>query len=115
MRYIKPTYYDEFKCIADKCPDTCCAGWQIVIDEETLDKYQTFVEDTVIHTVSGDSADAEFAETFAESWTKFICESLSDDCKTFKKNPLDLIRAMPKEFQEILKKVSQVEFLNWRD
>ena len=39
MRYTKPYYYNEFKCIADKCPDTCCAGWQIVIDDETLDKY----------------------------------------------------------------------------
>lgn len=39
MRYIKPHYYDNFQCIADKCPDTCCAGWQIVIDEETLEKY----------------------------------------------------------------------------
>lgn len=39
MRYIKPYYYTEFKCIADKCPDTCCAGWQIVIDDETLEIY----------------------------------------------------------------------------
>ncbi len=40
MRYIKPDYYDKFNCIADKCPDTCCAGWQIVIDEDSLDKYK---------------------------------------------------------------------------
>ena len=39
MLYIKPHFYDEFSCIADKCPDTCCAGWQIVIDEESLYKY----------------------------------------------------------------------------
>lgn len=39
MRYIKPDYYDNFKCVADKCPDTCCAGWQIVIDEESLESY----------------------------------------------------------------------------
>ncbi len=39
MRYVKPHYYDNFHCIADRCPDTCCAGWQIVIDEETLEKY----------------------------------------------------------------------------
>lgn len=39
MRYIKPYYYNDFICIADKCPDTCCAGWQIVIDDETLEKY----------------------------------------------------------------------------
>ena len=34
-----PDYYNEFECIADKCEDTCCAGWQIVIDKETLKKY----------------------------------------------------------------------------
>lgn len=39
MRYVKPDFYDDFKCIADKCPDTCCAGWQIMIDEEALEKY----------------------------------------------------------------------------
>ena len=39
MRYIKPDYYDNFKCVADKCPDTCCAGWQIMIDEESLERY----------------------------------------------------------------------------
>ncbi|MGN1142107.1 MAG: flagellin lysine-N-methylase [Oliverpabstia sp.] len=39
MRYIKPHYYDTFRCIADQCPATCCAGWQIVIDEDSLEKY----------------------------------------------------------------------------
>ncbi len=39
MRYIKPDYYEDFTCVADKCPDTCCAGWQIVIDEDSLEQY----------------------------------------------------------------------------
>lgn len=39
MLYIKPHFYDQFHCIADRCPDTCCAGWQILIDEESLLKY----------------------------------------------------------------------------
>lgn len=39
MRYMKPHYYDAFRCIADQCPETCCAGWQIVIDEDSLEKY----------------------------------------------------------------------------
>ena len=39
MRYVKPHYYDDFQCTADRCPDTCCAGWQIVIDEDSLEKY----------------------------------------------------------------------------
>lgn len=40
MRYVKPDYFDAFRCTADKCPDTCCAGWQIMIDEESLEKYE---------------------------------------------------------------------------
>ena len=40
MIYTKPDYYDEFTCIADKCKDTCCSGWQIVIDDEYLNKYK---------------------------------------------------------------------------
>ena len=39
MLYVKPHFYDQFQCIADRCPDTCCAGWQILIDEESLLKY----------------------------------------------------------------------------
>lgn len=39
MLYTIPDYYPSFQCIADKCEDTCCAGWQIVIDRETLKKY----------------------------------------------------------------------------
>ena len=40
MLYTIPDYYDEFTCIADACEDTCCAGWQIVIDKESLQKYK---------------------------------------------------------------------------
>ena len=40
MDIYAPKYYKKFKCIADKCPDTCCAGWQIVIDEASLDRYE---------------------------------------------------------------------------
>lgn len=40
MLYIYPDYYKEFSCTADACEDTCCAGWQICIDEKTLKKYR---------------------------------------------------------------------------
>lgn len=42
MQITFPAFYKEFSCIADACPDTCCAGWQIVIDNKTLKKYQHF-------------------------------------------------------------------------
>ena len=40
MQYTAPHYYSKFQCIADKCPDTCCAGWQIAIDHKALKKYR---------------------------------------------------------------------------
>ena len=39
MQYTIPDYYKEFTCTADQCKDTCCAGWQIVIDRKSLKKY----------------------------------------------------------------------------
>lgn len=39
MRYVRPDYYDAFQCTAGSCPDTCCAGWQIRIDEKSLKRY----------------------------------------------------------------------------
>ena len=44
MIILKPDYYEEFSCIAGDCPDTCCRGWQIVIDEESISRYRTVVE-----------------------------------------------------------------------
>lgn len=41
MRRFKPSYYDEFKCIADKCRHNCCVGWEIDVDEDMLVKYLT--------------------------------------------------------------------------
>ncbi len=34
-----PHYFKEFRCIASECEATCCSGWQIVIDDESLDRY----------------------------------------------------------------------------
>ena len=36
----QPTYADGFACLASRCPDTCCAGWEIVIDPATSARYR---------------------------------------------------------------------------
>ena len=42
MKLRVPGYYKQFTCIADKCIDNCCfGGWQIDIDKETIDYYDT--------------------------------------------------------------------------
>ena len=40
MRYIIPHYFDAFRCVAAECEDTCCAGWQIMIDDDSLERYK---------------------------------------------------------------------------
>ena len=40
MLYTFPDYYKEFQCTADRCEDTCCAGWAIVIDDGALKRYR---------------------------------------------------------------------------
>ena len=40
MKYTIPHYFEQFRCTAAECVDTCCAGWAIMIDEESLEKYK---------------------------------------------------------------------------
>ena len=32
--------FSGFRCLADRCPDTCCAGWEIDLDPEILQRYE---------------------------------------------------------------------------
>lgn len=41
MKTVYPDYYKDFKCIADKCRHSCCIGWEIDIDKESLDFYNS--------------------------------------------------------------------------
>lgn len=36
-----PDYYDKFKCIAGACTDTCCAGWQVDVDDASFEYYKS--------------------------------------------------------------------------
>ena len=57
MVFCVPSYYNAFKCIADKCSDNCCIGWEIDIDSNTAEYYKT---------VDGD-------------FGKRLCESISEE------------------------------------
>ena len=39
MKLVAPSYYPHFCCIADQCRHSCCIGWEIDVDEESLEKY----------------------------------------------------------------------------
>ena len=41
MKTMVPDYYPLFRCIAGACQHSCCIGWEIDIDEDTLETYKT--------------------------------------------------------------------------
>lgn len=40
-----PSYCKNFKCIADKCEDNCCVGWEVDIDQNTARYYKSLKGD----------------------------------------------------------------------
>ena len=41
MKLIAPDYYTKFQCIADRCRHSCCIGWVIDVDADTLEYYHS--------------------------------------------------------------------------
>ena len=59
MKTVKPDYYDEFVCIADRCPYTCCREWKIAVDEDTYSDWRNLA--TPSEVMDSDLADADAA------------------------------------------------------
>ena len=34
MQIAKTYYFDDFRCIASACPDSCCKEWDVLVDGE---------------------------------------------------------------------------------
>lgn len=41
MKIFKPSYYDQFHCIAGDCTDSCCQEWDVQVDAVTAQRYLT--------------------------------------------------------------------------
>lgn len=59
MTKIYPLYANDFSCIAGNCPDTCCAGWEIVIDNKLQNIYKSSASDAAKYAVSRMYTDAD--------------------------------------------------------
>ena len=45
MKTFYPCYFSKFKCISKECKRSCCIGWEIDIDEDTLSYYNSLPGD----------------------------------------------------------------------
>ena len=39
MLFVRPDFYDAFQCTASRCRHSCCVGWEIDIDKESLARW----------------------------------------------------------------------------
>ncbi len=63
MNTFVPSYYEKFSCIADRCPDTCCIGWEVDIDSVTASLYGSVtgaLGDKIRHHLATDDEGSRF-------------------------------------------------------
>lgn len=101
MQITRPDYYKEFSCIAGDCPDTCCAGWQIMIDDKSLGKYRRLTGDFRARLHNGiDWKDKTFRQY------RRRCEFLNEDnlCDIYSEAGKDMLchtcRTYPRHIEE---------------
>lgn len=89
MEIFSPSYYNSFRCIADKCRHSCCVGWEISVDEGTMEKYLALGrEDILMHIDDGeiklcdngrcpfllDSGLCRIISELGDGYTSLICQ-----------------------------------------
>lgn len=101
MYYRKPHYYDKFSCTAEQCPDTCCAGWQIVIDENSLEKYSNVSGDFGIRLLNSIDWGEGIFEQYEKRCSFLNSENLCDIYKELGAEALcDTCRLYPRHIEE---------------
>ena len=108
MNNIDAEIYREFTCKADKCKHTCCRGWEIDIDDDTLDYYNgldTALGNEIRKNISGGGQEGESASFMLT--TDERCPFLKDDglCRIIEElgddGLCDICRLHPRFYESI--------------
>lgn len=78
MKLVTPSFYKNFECIAGTCPDSCCQGWEVDADEESLAYYKTLsgsLKERIDSVLDKD----EFGNTIFRLADKKRCPFLNDE------------------------------------
>uniref|UniRef100_UPI00402A1D6E flagellin lysine-N-methylase n=1 Tax=Eubacterium sp. TaxID=142586 RepID=UPI00402A1D6E len=77
MKIVTPSFYKDFECIAGDCPDSCCQGWEVDADIDSLEYYKTLSGDIKqrIHSVLDKD---EFGNTIFRLTDRKRCPFLND-------------------------------------
>ncbi|WP_017416539.1 flagellin lysine-N-methylase [Clostridium tunisiense] len=132
MKLRVPDYLKEFKCIASQCEDTCCAGWEVVIDEDSYKKYKKAkgefgkrLRSEIIHregenifTLKGDNCAFLNENKMCDLYTELGEDSLCYTCKMYPRHieefgnlrEIGISLSCPEAARLILRHNKKVEF-----
>lgn len=73
-----PSFYKDFKCIAGACPDSCCQGWEVDADWDTLSSYSNLTGE-IKNRIDSVLDKDEFGNTVFRLADKKRCPFLNND------------------------------------
>lgn len=78
MKILVPDIYQDFKCIGGECLKTCCMGWTILVDDDTIKKYKEnsdpFFTDVLSHLTSAEGSNRQIIKLDDEEKCPFLNE-----------------------------------------
>lgn len=77
MKIVTPSFYKDFECIAGACPDSCCQGWEVDADKDSLEYYKTLSGD-IRQRIDSVLDKDEFGNTIFRLTDKKRCPFLND-------------------------------------
>ena len=83
MDLYYPSYYQQFRCIAGDCPDSCCHQWQVQVDDASAERYLR---------LSGPLGNA-LRTALKEEEGHWYMENIHDRCPMWRKDGLCRIQA----------------------
>ena len=88
MKILKPSFYDNFKCLADDCKNSCCsAGWQISVSKNEIAKLQFCGDDSLAKN-----------ENFAKCQNEFCINLLDKKCPYFENGLCEIVLKKGNDF-----------------
>lgn len=64
MKQVYPSYYNKFRCIAGDCRHSCCIGWEIDVDTDTMRTYKNHPD--ILRNIDTSAEPAHFILTEGE-------------------------------------------------
>ncbi len=90
-----PDFYNQFKCIAEKCPDSCCKEWDVVVDDKSFEFYSALPDNSIANNIVIDEdGDRVFvmrnnacpfwnSEKLCDIYKMYGEEHICETCKSF--------------------------------